>query len=123
MNIPDFNCSDCRMPCCKRVHEDIDYSYIGRSSLRECVNLFQSMWGDPRVWYQVYKVNYEPKRIGDWAIEKYSINGRQANTFNLLEPDPGLRVMPDTYTKLTYYGDDPDGQPIMSDTLLKSGII
>jgi hypothetical protein len=118
--IPEFQCSCEFDPCCKSLGEDGEYDYVGRTSLRSCVKMFNEM-GFGRSWFTRFQVNYKPKRIGDWEIHSYKVDDIGAFIHNAENPDPGRWIVPGNYTSLLWHGGEdsekfPAGQTIMSDT-------
>lgn len=119
-NVPNFCCGNGFDPCCQDLHfSDNDwYQYVGRTSLREGVAMAISA-GHQNSWFKRYQVSdYEPRRVGDWAIQKFTVDDVGAFLHNHNEIDPGRWIVTGDYTSLVWYGDPekPKGVLVMSDT-------
>lgn len=118
--VKPFKCDECFDPCCQFVDRDW-YDFVGNTTVRQGVAMAVQM-GQALEWFKKYQVSdYEPRRVGDWEIYKFTVDPLDAAVHNALEYDPGRYIAPADYTSLIWHGHGnderfPAGQTIMSDT-------
>lgn len=106
-------CADDCDPPCWDVHETVDYGLVGRTSLPRPVQLFHEL--GEHEWFHPYKMvdQVAETQVGNWKIEKYTVDQMSAIVENLKEVDPGRWIVAGNYCRLVH---DSTKQTWMSDT-------
>jgi hypothetical protein len=93
-------------PCCIDIHETVDYSLVGRSSMPFAGALLEPGW------WKKYQVPWPAAKRRKWEVRQYEIKPAWAALYNLRHPDVGMHVEPGEYTRLIHDG----WETVMSDT-------